>query len=128
MDLFDFFFPEQAQAKHLRTIAAQRTLVSGPSQGNRSSEVEDLRKDVQFLTLVVAVLLKRLGETETASLADIQDLVSEVDALDGVQDGGLDPGVLRGLLGILKSQEETPAESDGKYDIVATPRYRQRRR
>lgn len=47
-------------------------------------------------------ILKRLTETKTMSLADVQDLLTEVDAMDGVGDGGLEPGVLRGLLGVLK--------------------------
>lgn len=73
--------------------------------------------------MVLATILKRLSETKTMSLSDVQDLIGEVDKLDGVADGGLEPGVLRGLLGVLKqaSEEETGAEKLPK--IVAEPYY-----
>jgi hypothetical protein len=107
VDLFDFFFPDQAQAHHLRKIASKRgQSTSPPSHSAPSAEIQALRDDVNFLTLVVAALLRRLTETKTASLADIQDMIDEIDALDGIADGGLDPGVLRGLLGVLKSETE----------------------
>jgi hypothetical protein len=126
LDLFDFFFPEQAQASHLRKIAKQRSVSSGPAGGTaQSSELQALRDDVGFLTLVITALLRRLSETETLSLADVQDLLDEIDALDGVADGGLDPGVLRGLLGVLKNENEDQAEADNEeFNIVTTPRYR----
>ena len=89
-----------------------------------SNDVEKLRDDVNFLTLVVAALLRRLAETETASPADIQDLLDEIDGLDGVADGGLDPGVLRGMLGVLK--KNTEKTNNDEFSIVTTPRYRKR--
>ena len=122
MDLFDFFFPDQAQAHHLRKIASNRDQAN-PSP-NRI-ELQSLRADVDFLTLVVAALLRRLTETQTASLADIQDLIDEIDVLDGIADGGLDPGSLRGILGVLKGNaDQTPDSSE--FEIVTTPRYRKR--
>jgi hypothetical protein len=125
MDLFDFFFPEQAQAQHLRTIAHR---VAAPSSAPRQSdEAAALRADVKFLTLVLCVILKRLTETKTMSLADLKDLVDEVDALDGARDGGLEPGVLRGLLGVLK--QDVPAAEPGgpKIEIKTSPYDRYRR-
>ena len=128
MDLFDFFFPEQAQASHLRRIAQQRSIPSRPVAGrDHTTEIESLQDDVRFLTLVITALLRRLAEVETASLADVQDLLDEIDALDGVADGGLDPGVLRGLLGVLKASTEDQADAgDDEFKIVTTPRYRKR--
>ena len=126
MDLFDFFFPEQAQASHLRKIARQRSLPRRPAVSDNSQEVEALRDDVKFLTLVVTALLRRLTETETASPADIQDLIDEIDGLDGVADGGLDPGVLRGLLGVLKGDAEDNDSDDDGIQIISTSRYRDR--
>ena len=76
MDLFDFFFPEQAQATHLRKIARQQSLAKVSTPKQKSSDVEDPRADVKFLTLVVAALLRKLSETETASPGDIQELVT----------------------------------------------------
>ena len=128
MDLFDFFFPEQAQATHLRAIARKGSLTSQRIvRSDESSEIEALQEDVNFLTLVIAALLRRFAETETASLADVQDLLDEIDALDGVADGGLDPRVLRGLLGVLKESKNQQADRGGdEFKIVTTPRFRKR--
>lgn len=130
MDLFDFFFPEQAQATHLRAIAKRGSLASTDRHHRRdekTDEIQALKEDVNFLTLVLVALLRRFTETETASLADVQDLLEEIDGLDGVADGGLDPGVLRGLLGVLKqaNAEEAPSGNE-EFKIVTTPRYRRR--
>lgn len=126
MDLFDFFFPEQAQATHLRQIARQQSFAKASTPKQKSSDVEALRADVKFLTLVVAALLRRLSETETASPGDIQDLINELDGLDGLADGGLDPGVLRGLLGVLKKADSGSEEETDDFTIRTTPRYRKR--
>jgi len=128
VDLFDFFFPEQAQATHLRAIARKGSLTSQRIvRSDESSEIEALQEDVNFLTLVIAALLRRFAETETASLADVQDLLDEIDALDGVADGGLDPRVLRGLLGVLKESKNQQADRGGdEFKIVTTPRFRKR--
>lgn len=128
MDLFDFFFPEQAQATHLRAIARKGSLTSQRIvRSDESSEIEALQEDVNFLTLVIAALLRRFAETETASLADVQDLLDEIDALDGVADGGLDPRVLRGLLGVLKESKNQQTDRGGdEFKIVTTPRFRKR--
>ena len=113
MDLFDFFFPEQAQAAHLRKIAARQSLGGSSSSlaTQRNDDISALKGDVRFLTMVLTAILKRLTETQTMSLADVQDLLDEVDVLDGVADRGLDPGVLRGLLGVLKQDSEATAVS-----------------
>ena len=127
MDLFDFFFPDQAQAHHLRRIASRREKpVSTPSQIQPSAEIQSLREDVNFLVLVIAAILKRSNETEDASLGDVQDIIDEIDALDGVADGGLDPKVLRGLLGVLKAVDDEEVDSENEFNIVTTPRYRKR--
>ena len=130
MDLFDFFFPEQAQATHLRKIARQqsRAPFSSGSAAGQSDEVSALRADVNFLALVLTTILKRLAETKMMSLDDVQDLIDEIDALDGVPDGGLEPGVLRGLLGVLKQDDSAETQSDNEeFRIVTTPHHRYRR-
>ncbi|MBM4088827.1 MAG: hypothetical protein FJ276_05260 [Planctomycetes bacterium] len=113
MDLFDFFFPEQAQAAHLRKIAARQSLGAPASSSvtQRDDDISALKSDVRFLTLVLTAILKRLTETQTMSLADVQDLLDEVDALDGIADCGLEPEILRGLLGVLKQGSETKPDS-----------------
>jgi hypothetical protein len=41
-------------------------------------------------------------------------------------DEGLDPGVLRGLLGVIKREPPVPSEQLEDIRIVTTPRYRRR--
>ena len=129
LDLFDFFFPEQAQASHLRSIARNTGLSKRRSAkvSGQTSDLTELRQDVRFLTLVLAAIIKRLSETETMNLADVQDLLDEIDTLDGVADGSLEPGVLRGILGVLKQDTGGgPAAGNEEFEIVPTPRYRNR--
>ena len=57
----------------------------------------------------------------------MQDLLDEIDGLDGVADGGLDPGVLRGLLGVMKESNDRQGDaSNEEFKIVTTSRYRRR--
>ena len=94
MDMFDFFFPEQAEATHLRRISNRlshsqiSSRAAADTARRAADEVEDLRSDVAFLTLVMTAILKRLAENETMSLADVSDLLNEIDGLDGLPDGG----------------------------------------
>jgi len=121
MDLFDFFFPEQAQATHLRKIAARQTLASARPQTSLqpSEELAALRTDVKFLTLVLAVILKRLAETKTMSLSDVQDLMKDLDGLDNVADSGLEPSVLRGLVGLLEQDQDAQAADANVLESIA---------
>lgn len=125
MDLFDFFFPEQAQATHLRKLVNQGKLERRASTSS-SPDVKALEEDVRFLTLLMATILRRLAETETLSLADVRDLLDEVDGLDGHADDGLDPNILRGMLGVIKSKAEHPENgpTNDEFKIDTTPRYR----
>jgi hypothetical protein len=131
VDLYDFFFPEQAQAKHLRKIASnlspQRLEFPMASPGESSDS--SLRQDLNFLALVLTAILKRLDETKTLSIGDVKDLLNEVDGMDGVTDAGLPPNLLRGLLGAVDSNAnvEGAVESEedrSEFEIQTTPRYR----
>ncbi|MCH2182377.1 MAG: hypothetical protein MK108_10260 [Mariniblastus sp.] len=129
MDFFDFFFPEQAQATHLRDIARSSKMSRRASTrvSGKLNELSELQEDVKFLTLVVAALVKRLTETETLNLVDLKDLIEEIDQLDGELDGNLEPGVLRGILGLLKERDPSePDDSDGEEPIQIRewPRFR----
>ena len=137
MDLYDFFFPEQAEAGHLRSISRSMARSGSSSRAAETSarravdEVAELRTDVRFLSLVIATILKRLAENETMSLVDLADLINEIDGLDGVSDGGLDLGVLRGILGVLKQEIAEEAESEEEQINIVTEqtwpsRYRHR--
>ncbi|MDA7878747.1 hypothetical protein N9B45_02170 [bacterium] len=90
-----------------------------------------LRQDLNFLTLVLTAILKRLDETKTLSVGDVKDLLNEVDSMDGVTDCGLPPNMLRGLLGAVDVNANVSdagvADSGGdrsEFQIETTPRYR----
>ena len=133
VDLYDLFFPEQAQATHLRKIAqslSPRPLKFPMSSPEPSSDLS-LRQDLNFLTLVLTAILKRLDETKTLSVGDVKDLLNEVDSMDGVTDCGLPPNMLRGLLGAVDVNANVSdagvAGSGGdrsEFQIETTPRYR----
>ena len=134
MDLYDFFFPEQAQATHLRKIARHLSprALEFPMSSPEPSSDSSLRQDLNFLTLVLTAILKRLDETKTLSVGDVRDLLNEVDSMDGVTDTGLPPNMLRGLLGAVDVNanvgDAAVADSEedrSEFQIETTPRYRQ---
>ena len=123
LDLFDFFFPEQAQASHLRKIANNRRQTKPVNAG--TDKIDSLQRDVNFLALVLTSVLKRLDETKTLSLGDVQDILNDVDIMDGIADNGLDPKMLRGLLGALDPEtSENSSNENDEFKIETTPRYR----
>ena len=103
MSLFDFFFPEQAQASHLRSLAnSQANLDRREFRKSRSLERADKRldtmeEDIGFVALVLGALLQKADEKGVLTRDEIRDAVSELDAIDGVKDGRLDVNILRGL-------------------------------
>ena len=134
MDLFDFMFPEQAEASHLRSISRSLRTQTVASSGTRArieqtqSSVEGLREDVHFLNMVVMAIIKRLTEKETMNMADISDILEQIDHLDGVQDGGLDINSMRAVLGAVKTS--APADSgrgaEDELPRINVGRYRSR--
>jgi len=103
MSLFDFFFPEQAQASHLRRLADQSSGRRRSSQRNNSAvnqlekRVSDLEEDLGFAALVLASVMAKLDENGTVTRDDIRAAMKEVDEIDGVADGRLDISVLKGM-------------------------------
>lgn len=108
MSLFDFFFPEQAQASHLRTLAAQgsrdslnlrREQVSAQrtEQRNRiligeaEAQIEKLENELAQSCLVIEGLIELLEENQILSRDALQERVQVLDAQDGVVDGKLTP-------------------------------------
>ena len=98
MSLFDFFFPEQAQAMHLRDLAQQGASrnfrASRPwldpvqsaarEQGERLEYAED---DIGTLALVCESLI-RIGERKGLfTRQELLDVMREVDLEDGKKDG-----------------------------------------
>jgi hypothetical protein len=97
MSLYDFFFPDAAQAEHLRKIAgeaeqANRIRAHGAvslEQQNQQlyEKVARLERDVGALALVVASILKRLDEKGQVTRDEVKDTIQKLDLLDKVRDG-----------------------------------------
>lgn len=102
MSLFDFFFPEQAQAAHLRRIADQNTArrrqrKRAPLPNPLEERIATLEEDVGYLALMLGALLEKADEKGVLSREEIKTTLKELDEVDGVADGKLDIAVLRGL-------------------------------
>jgi hypothetical protein len=113
MSFFDFFFPEQAQAHHLRRIASgmqsqsrrrRRERVRHGAMQDKLEAIEfrldELERDNTVLGLVSMALFKKLCDTTDLSLVEFQNILKEVDKLDGVEDGRIDMAELRRVFGI----------------------------
>ncbi len=104
MDFLDFFFPEQAQASHLRQLAAtsqQQALALHRERFNqqRQQRMEDsrvadmepriaqLERDVGQAGLVIEALLELLEEAKTLNRQAVAERTTEIDARDGTLDG-----------------------------------------
>lgn len=99
MSLFDFFFPQQSQATHLRSLASSariQTRRASRAAGALEQRVATLESDLGFASLVLAALMARLDERGHVTNAEVKALLAELDGLDGVKDGRLDLSVLRG--------------------------------
>lgn len=121
MDLFDFFFPTRTPSASRRAqnrmYERRRRELSTPIGNTHatSQEVDQLKSQVRFLTLVLTGVLKRLQESETFEIEKLLPLLEEVDALDGKLDGELDPDVLRGFLYAFQHSEQANL-NDGQVD------------
>lgn len=101
MSLFDFLFPDVAQATHLRRLAdatAQASMQSRLSQarGNQQrlsaeKRVQELESEVAQLTLVVEALIEKLVENGVTNREDLASKIAEIDLSDGVEDGRITP-------------------------------------
>ena len=110
MSLFDFFFPEQAQASHLRKLSETNSMANTQARLARArtravaetsaKRVEELEGELAELTIIVEALLEKLSEDGTVTRADLARTVAEIDARDGVIDGKI-------------TKHEPPTEEDG---------------
>ncbi|MDB6069035.1 MAG: hypothetical protein JWL81_206 [Verrucomicrobiales bacterium] len=110
MSLFDFFFPEQAQASHLRTIAEQGRAQSGSAADHRerfqaalqrrknitvmSSQEEriaKLEKELGQAALAIEALTELLEQSGVLTREALATRLFEIDAGDGVVDGRVTP-------------------------------------
>ena len=110
MEFFDFFFPEQAQAQHLRTLTrkqkyreqAQKRRAAAYKEAKADTQqledrVKELEGDLGFVSLVLASILQTADEKGVLSRDDVRATVLGLDEVDGVRDGKLDIQILRGM-------------------------------
>ena len=103
MSLFDWFFPEQAQASHLRRLTEQNSAQRRQNRRDNAAvrgmekRIEDLEQDLGFVSLVLASVMAKLDEKGTLSRADVKSAMKDIDEIDGVADGRLDINVLKGM-------------------------------
>ncbi len=100
MSLYDFFFPEQAQASHLRSMAESQSRnrrTAARRQDDLGGRLESLEGEVGYLALVLGALLQKADEKGVLTRDEVREAVSELDEIDGVKDGRLDVDILRGL-------------------------------
>lgn len=108
MSLFDFFFPEQAQASHLRRLAEQHYRAERYSEHaeRRSQDYElritdlerrvlDTERDLGFVSLLLGSLLNTLDKNGVVNHNDVRSALEELDTHDGFRDGQLDIDKLR---------------------------------
>lgn len=108
MSFFDFFFPEQAQAAHLRKLAEQGRSQSDALHRQRVREAQErraqlaeargleqrivqLEQDLGQAGLVIEALLEILESSGTLTREALADRIHEIDARDGVVDGRITP-------------------------------------
>lgn len=104
MSLFDFFFPEQAQAAHLRSIAdSARSQEFQRSQeiferrresfreARPDQRIEKLQRELEQSALVIESLISLLEDKEILTRKECQLRIAQIDSADGVVDGRITP-------------------------------------
>lgn len=112
MGLFDFFFPEQAQAERLRELVDQqrqvlrrtRTEARASMQAKTTvdqlqKQIETLRNDLGYVTLLLGALVDQLDAKGTLTRSDLRAAVEAIDMVDDVEDGKLDIEALKHAVG-----------------------------
>ena len=108
MSFFDFFFPEQAQASHLRAIAEQgqsqvtafhrqryqqAQLQREELSRTRTQEqrIAQLEQDLSHAGLAIEALLELLEQSGVVTREALAVRTEEIDLRDGVVDGRITP-------------------------------------
>lgn len=115
MSFFDFFFPQEAQASHLRRIAEQQELQAQQEGMQRfrdererrweasssqalEQRVEELEQDLGQASLVIEALIQLLESSGAVKREDIAARAIAIDSADGVTDGRVTPNLSRPFL------------------------------
>jgi hypothetical protein len=108
MSLFDFLFPEQAQASYLRQMAssnAQQVAMLRSQQyaedlrkkqavrlnSKTEDRVKELELELAQSALVIESLISLLEEKNLVTRQELKQRTSQIDAADGVIDGRITP-------------------------------------
>lgn len=101
MHLFDFFFPEQAQASHLRrlsesqTFSQRRQVMDDRMRARRHAEIDqrfqELEEEIGFLSLMLESIIRKTEEKGVFTRAELKELMQTVDREDGRADGKFRP-------------------------------------
>ncbi len=101
MSYFDFIFPEQAEAMHLRSLVAAVNAQTR-SHIRRGKTSAQLESDMGTLALLLMALIGKLQQKGVLTQEELLASLKEVDLMDGAADGALDPTALRVKLGLAK--------------------------
>lgn len=100
MSLFDWFFPQQAQAAHLRSLS-ERTYRHQKGQqqnlGSLRQRIHQLEENQGVIALVLGSLLEKLDDNGVLARGDIETKMQELDEYDGIKDGKLNVAALQKL-------------------------------
>ena len=101
MSIFDFIFPEQAQASHLRDIADSSSKIANSMRNKEANEsnsvvkitvlqrrIGKLEDDVAMLSMINTLLIKKYIKDTGYSVEKLRAELAEIDKLDGGQGGG----------------------------------------
>ena len=97
MSLFDFFFPEEAQASYLRQIAHTQAYGSTQSRlansrldqsiSSSAKRIKELEAEVGQMAILMEALLECIEEQGGVTRDQLARKVGEIDMRDGVIDG-----------------------------------------
>jgi hypothetical protein len=107
MDWREFWMPREAwQSTKIRELTDE--LAAAQRKGRKASRsLDDLARDVGLLILLQLLTLRTLLDKGLISREDLHARMMEIDKLDGIGDGRVDPDALRRILGLwISGQEE----------------------
>lgn len=97
MKLFDFFFPEEAQAAHLRRIADQQSFAGrranyeDRARARRHAEIDErfasIERELEFHTLMLEAIVRKADEKGVVTREELKALMKSIDLEDGRADG-----------------------------------------
>ena len=123
MSLFDFLFPEQAEAAHLRSLSksmrrqAHNQRMANTKKDNLEKELKETKEDLEFSNLLLSSLIRKLVEKDILSKEELLETIQNVDLLDGIKDGKLNSNSLRGDMGLPK-EEKAIEKSTSKKKVI----------